>query len=519
MSTLFDTYIMVDWSAASTPKTGVDSIWYSVIERRDTKLIETALKNPATRVEACTDLVDILSDLSSRGLKTLVGFDFSFGYPHDFPEALGLNDTSWRGVWRMMSQRIQDGTKNENNRFDVATEFNKKLSGTAGPFWGCPKAKQTEFLETRKPYMNQLTNEMRLCEQRIKGVKSAWQLLGTGCVGSQTMMGIARLEHLRNHPWLEGQIKVWPFETGLKCLNSGDLSAITFAEIYPSQILVQGHDGLPKDAVQVSTMARHYAELDQFEDLAMLFAGDETLSDLDRESVERCEGWVLGIGKSPRDQALSWLKTYIKKPNDIYQKSQEMIEHDIDVSCFDKDMQDVAIRMIHACGDVNLRDNIAYSPGAADLGRAALQSGCPILVDVEMVSHGIIRKRLPENNPVICTLNDARSPAKAEELGTTRSAAAVEFWEDWLEGSVVVIGNAPTALFHLIQGLLEGRFKKPALIVACPVGFVGAAESKECLMALADDLEIPYITVRTRRGGSAIAASALNALAKDGITQ
>jgi precorrin-8X/cobalt-precorrin-8 methylmutase len=519
MSTLFDSYIMVDWSAASTPQTGVDSIWYSVVERRAGKLVETALKNPATRHEACQELLDILSDCCARGLKTLVGFDFAFGYPRDFPAALDLKDTSWRGVWKMMSARINDGLKNENNRFDVAGELNKKLSGTAGPFWGCPKAKQTEFLETRKPYMNQLTNEMRLCEQRMKGVKPVWQLLGTGCVGSQTMMGIARLETLRNHPWLEGQVKVWPFETGLKCLDHNDLSAITFVEIYPSQIPVQGHDGLPKDAVQVSTMARHYAELDQFGDLALLFAGDETLSDFERDIVVREEGWVLGIGKSPRDQALSWLKTYIKKPNDIYQKSQEMIEHDIDVSSFDEDMQDVAIRMIHACGDIQVRDHIAYSTGAANAGRAALQAGCPILVDVEMVSHGIIRKRLSKHNAVVCTLNDARTPAKANELGTTRSAAAVEFWGDWLEGSVVVIGNAPTALFHLIQGLLDGRFKKPALIIACPVGFVGAAESKECLIALADDLDIPYITMRTRRGGSAIAASALNALAKEGITQ
>ncbi|WP_411576865.1 precorrin-8X methylmutase [Terasakiella sp. A23] len=225
------------------------------------------------------------------------------------------------------------------------------------------------------------------------------------------------------------------------------------------------------------------------------------------------------MGKSDKDQALDWLNTYLKRPNDIYKKSQEMIEHDIDVSGFDEEMQDVAIRMIHACGDVDVGVDIAYSPGAANIGRAALADGCPILVDVEMVSHGIIRKRLSHNNPVICTLNDARTPAKAEELGTTRSAAAVEFWGEWLEGSVVVIGNAPTALFHLIQGILDGRFKKPALIVACPVGFVGAMESKETLIALADDLGVPYITLRGRRGGSAIAASSLNALAKKGITQ
>ncbi|WP_420808128.1 precorrin-8X methylmutase [Candidatus Terasakiella magnetica] len=225
------------------------------------------------------------------------------------------------------------------------------------------------------------------------------------------------------------------------------------------------------------------------------------------------------MGKNEKDQALEWLNSYLRLPNDIYRKSQEMIEQDIDVSGFDEEMRDVAIRMIHACGDVDVGVDIAYSEGAATKGRAALEGGCPILVDVEMVSHGIIRKRLAHHNPVVCTLNDARTPAKAEELGTTRSAAAVEFWGEWLEGAVVVIGNAPTALFHLVQGILDGHYAKPALIIACPVGFVGAMESKETLIALAQDIDVPYITLRGRRGGSAIAASALNALAKKGITQ
>ncbi len=516
MTTLFDSYIMVDWSAAATPKTGADSIWLSVVERRGKELVETRLLNPSTREEACTELVELLSDLSARGLRTLVGCDFAFGYPKDFSRSLDLRETSWRGVWKELSLRIKDGADNHNNRFDVAAEFNKRLSGGVGPFWGCPKAKQNAFLESRKPYMNPLVNEVRICEQRIKGIKPVWQLLGTGCVGSQTMMGIARLEKLRRHPWLEGQVKIWPFETGL---SAEDLGEITLAEIYPSQIKVKSMEQLPKDAIQVRTMAHHYAELDQLGELAVLFEGDRDLTEEQRETVENEEGWVLGVGKGPKEQALSWLDTYIRKPNDIYLKSQEMIESDIDVSGFDKDIQDVAIRMIHACGDAHVGPDIAYSPGAATKGRAALKKGCPILVDVEMVSHGIIRKRLSENNAVVCTLNDPRSAGKAKELETTRSAAALEFWEEWLEGSVVVIGNAPTALFHLIQGILDGRFAKPALIVACPVGFVGAMESKETLIALAEDIGVPYITLRGRRGGSAIAASALNALAKEGITQ
>lgn len=513
MTHLFDSYLMIDWSAAATPKKGADSIWYALVERVDGKPVETSLKNPSTREVAMKEVADLLSDLSARGQKVLVGCDFAFGYPKDFGHSLEL---TWDGVWRELSHRIKDGADNHNNRFEVAATFNQRLSGTAGPFWGCPKARQSEFLESKKPYLNPLTNEMRLCEKRISGVKPVWQLLGTGCVGSQTLMGIAHLERLRHHPWLQGQVKVWPFETGLSADNLGD---ITFAEIYPSQIKVSALGELPKDAIQVRTMARHYADLDQKGELAPLFAGDDTLAAEDRETVVRYEGWVLGVGQSEKDRAYDWLNNYLKKPNDIYKRSQEMIEHDIDVSGFDADMQDVAIRMIHACGDVDVGVDIAYSDGAASVGRKALAGGCPVLVDVEMVSHGIIRKRLAQHNPVICTLNDPRTPAKAEELGTTRSAAGVEFWGDWLAGSVVVIGNAPTALFHLIQGILDGHLDKPALIIACPVGFVGAAESKETLIALSDDLGVPYITLRGRRGGSAIAASALNALAKEGITQ
>jgi precorrin-8X/cobalt-precorrin-8 methylmutase len=282
---------------------------------------------------------------------------------------------------------------------------------------------------------------------------------------------------------------------------------------------VQAHGDLPKDAVQVRTLARHYAELDQIGELAALFEGDASLSAEERDVVEQKEGWVLGVGRSDKDQALDWLNSYIRTPNEIYKKSQHLIEQEIDVSGFENDMADVAVRMIHACGDVDVGDDIAYSQNAAQKGREALQNGAPVLVDVEMVSHGIIRKRLPAHNPVVCTLNDARTPAKAEELGTTRSAAAVEFWGDWLDGAVVVIGNAPTALFHLIQGILDGRLAKPALIIACPVGFVGAMESKETLIALAEDMDVPYISLRGRRGGSAVAAAALNALAKKGITQ
>lgn len=516
---LFDAYIMLDWSASNVPTSGADSIWIGCFERRAGKLLEIALENPKTRQHAINHLIDLLSDFNARGLKVLLGVDFALGYPKDFPKALGLKDQSWKGVWAEIARRISDRPDNQNNRFEVAAQFNERMSGANGPFWGCPKSKQGQFLESRKPFANPMVTEKRLCEQRLSTAKSVWQLTGVGCVGSQTLMGIAHLHKLRFHPWFEDEIAVWPFETGLKSLDRATAPNILLAEIYPSQIKVKAEGDKPKDAVQVTTMAHHYAALDDQGLLGDLFAGDRDLTPDERFIIEQEEGWVLGVGRDPKAQARDWMANYIRLPNDIYKKSQQMIEQEIDVSMFDLDMQDVAVRMIHACGDIAVREQIAFSPNAADVGRKALQGGAAVLVDVEMVSHGIIRKRLPHHNPVVCTLNDPRTPGQAAELGTTRSAAAVEFWGDWLAGSVVVIGNAPTALFHLLQGIIEGRLAKPALIIGCPVGFVGAEESKECLIALQDDHGVPYITLRGRRGGSAIAASALNALAKEGITQ
>jgi precorrin-8X/cobalt-precorrin-8 methylmutase len=166
--------------------------------------------------------------------------------------------------------------------------------------------------------------------------------------------------------------------------------------------------------------------------------------------------------------------------------------------------------MIHACGMTDLPRDVHASPDAASAGSNALLAGAPLLCDAMMVANGITRSRLPRNNEVICTLSDARIAELAAKLNTTRSAAAVELWRDRLPGSVVVIGNAPTALFHLLE-MLENGAARPALILGIPVGFVGAAESKAALAS--NPLGIPFLTVRGRRGGSAIAAAAVNALA------
>ena len=175
-----------------------------------------------------------------------------------------------------------------------------------------------------------------------------------------------------------------------------------------------------------------------------------------------------------------------------------------------EDLRPVAVRLVHACGMVDVPNRLAWSDDVAAAARSALEAGAPVLCDCEMVASGIVRGRLPAENPVLCTLNDGRVPALAQEIGNTRSAAAVEFWRDRIEGAVVVIGNAPTALFHLFE-LLDAGWPKPAAILGFPVGFVGAAESKAELAR--NPRGVPFLTLRGRRGGSAIAAAALNGVA------
>lgn len=201
---------------------------------------------------------------------------------------------------------------------------------------------------------------------------------------------------------------------------------------------------------------------------------------------------------------------YIRDPAEIYRQSFETIRAEADLSRFAGGMEKLAIRLIHACGMTDLSGDIALSDGAFEAGAAALAGGAPVLCDVEMVRHGIIRRLLPAQNEVLCLLNDERVRPKAVEIGNTRSAAQVDLWDDSLAGAVVAIGNAPTALFRLLERLDAGA-PKPALILGFPVGFVGAAESKDALIA--DSRGVPFIAVRGRRGGSAMASAAVNAIA------
>jgi precorrin-8X/cobalt-precorrin-8 methylmutase len=204
--------------------------------------------------------------------------------------------------------------------------------------------------------------------------------------------------------------------------------------------------------------------------------------------------------------------SYIKDGRAIYDLSFATIREEADLSRFPADVATVVVRMIHACGMTDLPRDVAWSDDVVSIARAALEDGAPILCDARMVAEGVTRSRLPRDNRVICTLGDERVPGMAERIGNTRSAAAIDLWMPDLEGAVVAIGNAPTALFRLLELIDEGA-PRPAALLGIPVGFVGAAESKAELAA--NSRGIPYLTVHGRRGGSAIVAAAVNAIAME----
>lgn len=203
--------------------------------------------------------------------------------------------------------------------------------------------------------------------------------------------------------------------------------------------------------------------------------------------------------------------TYVRDASAIYARSFSIIRSEAALARFTPQQEKVVVRVIHACGMVDVADDIEFSDDFVDAARAALLNGAPILCDSNMVAHGVTRSRLPAENAVVCTLLEPSVPALAAEIGNTRSAAALELWRNRLDGALVVIGNAPTALFRLLEMLNEG-VARPAAIIGMPVGFVGAAESKD---ALRDDGRVPCMIVKGRKGGSAMAAAAINALASE----
>ena len=296
MPRLFDHYIMVDWSAASVPTTGKDSIWIAELGARTGRC---RFNNPPTRDEAMRVLERRLALLVSSGERALLGFDFSLGYPAGTAKALGLEGKPWRAMHDYLSRHINDAGDNGNNRFDVAARINAVISGGAEPFWGVTSKRHvSRSLSPKKPNITSLPElrvvEQYLRDQKLGAPKSVWQLAYIGSVGSQSLMGIPRISALRDR---FPQSKLWPFETGFKALSETDLQhpPIIIAEIYPSLVKPRAKKGETLDKAQVRAIARHYWEMDKSGRLGAAFAppsgfNAEILSNINKE-----EGWILGI--------------------------------------------------------------------------------------------------------------------------------------------------------------------------------------------------------------------------------
>ena len=282
---LFERIVVVDWSARSTPTTGADSVWIAVA---DSGGIE--LSNPSTRRAALTEI----TAATNSGRSTLIGVDFSLGFPRGATEALGLVGRPWRAMWELLGSEISDDDRNRNNRFAVASGLNAKVVNDApGPFWGCPPAQRTDHLTSTKPArLRAWPPEWRYVEARLRdeGLRpfSAWQLLGAGAVGSQSLVGIAALERLR---WNLGErLCVWPFDTGLVVPTDTD---VVVAEVWPSRWPVIIPPGMVKDAAQVQATAQRLVDMDAAGTLGALFVPAVETSQLDDILDE--EGWVLGV--------------------------------------------------------------------------------------------------------------------------------------------------------------------------------------------------------------------------------
>jgi precorrin-8X/cobalt-precorrin-8 methylmutase len=567
---LFDSYVMVDWSAAGTRARGENSIWICY-GRRDNAALVT--ENVPTRHQARERLHAFFVAESAAGRAVLAGFDFAFGYPSGFAARLALSGAAWRAIWDLLTAEIQDAPDNKNNRFEVASRLNHRISGGHGPFWGCPASEIWPNLGSRHHRRHEALElpERRIADTWIKGPQPVWKLAYAGAVGSQSLMGIPVLHWLRHHPDLARAVTVWPFETGLRGLSPGDTEGrIVLAEIYPSLVDVHPKDGEVRDECQVRAMVEHFAARDRAGALGALFAGDPALDATQRRAIEAEESWILGVianGSSAAQSSYSSVTksvspspprsggegrvrgsvgvrdarraggatpltlpspparaggeglveiapprfSYLRDPDEIYRESERRIAANVDLSRFPADMHPLVRRLVHAAAEPAIAEDLVWSEGAFAAGRAALLAGAPVLVDAKMVAAGIIARHLPAENPVRCCLSDKRVAGIARRLGTTRSAAAVELWRPLLEGSVVAIGNAPTALFHLLEMIAAGA-PRPALVLGFPVGFVGAAEAKAALAA--NRLSLAFIALGGRRGGSALAAAAVNALAR-----
>ena len=285
---LFDRYLIVDWSAANTPKRGKDSIWIGLCGSD----IETRIENIPTRAAATLFAASQIEQALEKGKRLIAGFDFGFGYPSGAFRSVDDND-SWETMWRMISEGIEDDEQNRSNRFEYASGLNTEIfADVEGPFWGHPHQHAGRYsdLGPKRPHYDKV-REKRIVETVVPSAQPLWKLAYTGSVGSQTLLGIARLQTLRLQ--FSDHIAVWPFETSF----ANDLSKpVTLAEVYPSIIPVEVYPGEVKDAAQVRTVAEWFRAFDADDELEILFSAPESLSDEQRQIVVQTEGWIVGAG-------------------------------------------------------------------------------------------------------------------------------------------------------------------------------------------------------------------------------
>jgi hypothetical protein len=295
---LFNAYVVVDWSAAAKPTTGADSVWIGVLKRDVRFRFAFESHNPATRKEAEALINSILDDRARHRDRVFLGFDFALGFPRSLAEGLKLppETAPWLAVWNQIDRMVTDKADNTNNRFGVASEINRRLTGGPFPFWGCPPRDALTTLQPKRQRAHGPDDipEFRHAELAAKGSASVWKLYYNGSVGGQTILGIPvarRLKLARGD-----KLKVWPFETGWKALTEANLAGVevVMAEIYPSMVKAAPASGEVKDLTQVRGYAEHLARLDEQNKLSALFGPDkETAADVVLDA-EREEGWILG---------------------------------------------------------------------------------------------------------------------------------------------------------------------------------------------------------------------------------
>ena len=299
MPRLFSAYVIVDWSAASKPNTGADSVWIGVLKRDVRFRLTFEAFNPPTRAEAEARLTILLDDFKKRSERALVGFDFPLGFPRGYAAGLKLaGDAAWRAAWDDLVRFVKDKADNTNNRFGVAAGINRRLTGGPFPFWGCPPKDALSTLQPKKTRNHGPDDlpELRHAELAAKGAASIWKTYYNGSVGGQAILGMPAVRRIKQ---ARGDAaKVWPFETGFKALTEADLQGVqvVLAEVWPSMVKPLGVAGEVKDLQQVRTLAEHFARLDEANKLGALFGPPKgTAADVVLDA-EREEGWILGAG-------------------------------------------------------------------------------------------------------------------------------------------------------------------------------------------------------------------------------